>query len=63
MTQASTTDILDAKTQNRVREQELGDRHKAGMALLLILEELHHIQNLHNLHSKRADLGSGHVLF
>ena len=45
--QPAATHNLDTKAQYRVGEKELRDGAEAGPALLLVLQQFHHIEDLH----------------
>lgn len=45
--QPAATHNLDTETQYRVGEKELRDRAEAGPSLLLVLQQFHHVEDLH----------------
>lgn len=45
--QPAATHNLDTEAQDRVGEKELRDGAEAGPALLLVLQQFHHVEDLH----------------
>lgn len=44
--EAAVGHLADAKAEHRVRHQELRHRRERGLAVILILSQLHHVQDL-----------------